>query len=744
MLQDLKKYWKNDLVAAISVSLVALPLGLGIAIASEAPPISGLISAIVGGLVTTFIRGSKLAINGPGAGAIVVILTGNHMLADPGQSGFPYVLAAICIAGALQVVMGLLKLGRLGEVVPSSVVHGMLAAIGVIILVKQLHVGLGHHSTADSAMDSIFELPVSIFNLHPLITLVTLTGLAIAIIHPRIKNKLIHFIPSSVWILVITIPLVFIYRNWITDLLGITSSALSYPESQLISFPSDLWSGLLFPNFGKVGTLGFWLVVFSIMIVTTIESLISTKAVDNLDPEQRKTNLNKDLIGVGLSTIVSGAIGGLPVITVIVRSSVNISNNGKTSNANFFHGLIVLFFVVALRPVLEEVPMAALAAILVYTGYRLASPREFADAYDRGEEQLLVMASTLLSVLIYGLLWGIFLGLCASFLVQWIKSRMNMRAFVMAIFRPKLNTHQLHDKYEVKMSGVFNFLNLLKVKGALRSAPSNERVEINMGDAILVDFTVMEYLNEYGKQYQEKGGEWEIAGLDIHETTSSHPNSMRTLSPQHQHSPRWMNQHQRELMKTAAYFGWQFAIGKEYGFSDLERFEFFRKHPIEYVHNVSSGLVEDYNLFFRVMDVVFDEGALQAKTLYDTTLMVIDLRMHIPEFVVDREELYDRIFSDSGFNDIDFEEDPEFSKRVLLSGTVPHLVRGLFTEPLRKFLLEHQQYHVEANTDQLLIFGDLKPLSSEEIKELYLFAYSLCSYLGQPKHEKKSAISEQP
>ena len=217
------------------------------------------------------------------------------MLADPGQSGFPYVLAAICIAGALQVVMGLLKLGRLGEVVPSSVVHGMLAAIGVIILVKQLHVGLGHHSTADSAMDSIFELPVSIFNLHPLITLVTLTGLAIAIIHPRIKNKLIHFIPSSVWILVITIPLVFIYRNWITDLLGITSSALSYPESQLISFPSDLWSGLLFPNFGKVGTLGFWLVVFSIMIVTTIESLISTKAVDNLDPEQRKTNLNKDL-----------------------------------------------------------------------------------------------------------------------------------------------------------------------------------------------------------------------------------------------------------------------------------------------------------------------------------------------------------------------------------------------------------------------------------------------------------------
>ncbi len=733
MLTEIKKYWRNDLIAAISVSLVALPLGLGIAIASDAPPISGLISAIVGGLVTTFIRGSRIAINGPGAGAIVVILTGNQLLADGNASGFPYVLAAICFAGLLQVIMGFAKLGRLGEVVPSAVVHGMLAAIGVIILVKQLHVGLGHHNYAQSAMDSIFDLPGSLFNLHPLITLVTVTGLLIAIYHPRIKNKLIHFIPSSVWVLVITIPLVFIYRNWITSFLGITSEAFIYPEKQLITFPEDLWSGLMFPDFGKVGTVDFWLVVFSITIITTIESLISTKAVDKIDPEHHRTNLNKDLMAVGVSSIISGAIGGLPVITAIVRSSVNISNNGKTKYSNFFHGVIVLLFIIVFRPVLEEVPMAALAAILVYTGYRLASPREFADAYDRGEEQLLVMVSTLLSVLIYGLLWGIALGLGAAFLVQWIKSRTTMKSFVQAIFKPKITSQQHPEYFELKFGGVFNFLNLLKVKQAFKDSPKDEKLIINLSDAILADFSVMEYLNEYGTLIRDRGGSFDIRGTELHETTSDHPYSMRILTPQHQHSARWMNQHQREIMKTAAFFGWQFVIGKEYGFDELKRFEFFKTHPIEYIHNVSSGLLRDHNLFFRIMDVVFDEGALQAKTLYDTTLMVIDLRNPIPEFSLEKEELFDRIFSTGGFNDINFDEDPEFSRGILLRGTIVKSVRKLFNQEMRQFILQNRGYHIESTSDQLLIFSEMKPLSSEELKELNEFAHGLIKYLSQEK-----------
>ena len=731
MLSDIKKYWRNDLIAAMSVSLVALPLGLGIAIASDAPPISGLISAIVGGLVTTFIRGSRIAINGPGAGAIVVILTGNQLLADGDASGFPYVLAAICFAGLLQVIMGFAKLGRLGEVVPSAVVHGMLAAIGVIILVKQLHVGLGHHNYAQSAMDSIFDLPGSLFNLHPLITLVTVTGLIIAIYHPRIKNKLIHFIPSSVWVLVITIPLVFIYRNWITSFLGITSDAFIYPSNQLITFPADLWSGLMFPDFGKIGTLNFWLVVFSITIITTIESLISTKAVDKIDPEQHRTNLNKDLVAVGVSSMISGAIGGLPVITAIVRSSVNISNNGKTKYSNFFHGIIVLLFIIVFRPVLEEVPMAALAAILVYTGYRLASPREFADAYDRGEEQLLVMVSTLLSVLIYGLLWGIAFGLGVAFLVQWIKSRTTMKSFVQAIFQPKITPHQLPEHFEIRLGGVFNFLNLLKVKQALKDAPKDEKMLINLEGAILADFSVMEYLHEYGNRIRDRGGFYEINGTELHETTSDHPYSMRILTPQNQHSARWMNQHQREIMKTAAFFGWQFVIGKEYGFEELKQFEFFKSHPIEYIHNVSSGLLKEYNLFFRIMDVVFDEGALQAKTLYDTTLMVVDLRHPIPEFSLEKEELYDRIFSTGGFNDINFKEDSDFSKRILLRGTIVKSVRKLFNEEMRGYITQNQIYHIESTSDQLLIFSEMKPLNAEEVKALNSFVHGLTKFLGQ-------------
>jgi len=208
---------------------------------------------------------------------------------------------------------------------------------------------------------------------------------------------------------------------------------------------------------------------------------------------------------------------------------------------------------------------------------------------------------------------------------------------------------------------------------------------------------------------------------------------MRILTPQHQHSARWMNQHQREIMKTAAFFGWQFVIGKEYGFDELKRFEFFKTHPIEYIHNVSSGLLRDHNLFFRIMDVVFDEGALQAKTLYDTTLMVIDLRNPIPEFSLEKEELFDRIFSTGGFNDINFDEDPEFSRGILLRGTIVKSVRKLFNQEMRQFILQNRGYHIESTSDQLLIFSEMKPLSSEELKELNEFAHGLIKYLSQEK-----------
>ena len=724
-----KAHWKQDLLASISVSLVALPLALGIAIASDTPPMSGLIAAIIGGIVTTFFRGSHVAINGPAAGLIVVILTGNTLLADVDASGFPYVLAAICVAGIFQVLLGLFKLGRLGEIVPESVVEGMLAAIGIIIFAKQAHIGLGHSSKASSAMGSLLEIPGSIFRLDPKITIITLISLAILIVYPRVRNKLFHFVPAPVWVLVFAVPFVILYRYVISDVIGLDSGAFIFPDSQLIDLPQNLFENFLFPNFSKIGTGSFWLVVISIMIVASIETLISTKAVDNLDPLQRKTDLNKDLMAIGLSSTVSGFLGGLPIITVIVRSSVNVSNNARTKLSNFFHGVILLIFIVALKPIVEEIPLAALAAILIHTGFKLASPKSFVNAYEKGEEQLLEMAFTVLCVLIYGLLWGIALGLCMAFLVQWIKSRMTMQSFVMAIWKPKINGTQKDNEYELKLGGVFNFLNLLRTKAVVRKLPTNEKVVINFSEAILIDHTTMQYLSGYGFKFEKAGGNWNLRGLNNHESTSSHPNSMRLLQPQHQNSPHWMTDHQRDMMKLSAHYGWQFVIGKEFKTGELSSFPVFRNHPVEYVHNTITGLLPELNLYFAMQDVVFDEGAWMGKIVYDTTVITIDLNQKLPEFVLEKEELFDKILQRAGFGDIDFEEDKEFSDKALLRASDVGTARDLFHSELRSFVVLNSDYHVECTGGKLLVFNKTSHLKVQEMQAMMRYSIDLIQLL---------------
>lgn len=737
-----KQYWKHDLIASISVALVALPLGLGIAIASNTPPIAGLIAAIVGGLLVTFIRGSHVAINGPGAGIIVAVLTGVDLLADENGGGFPYVLAAICMAGLLQILIGLFRMGRLAELVPNAVVEGMLAAIGIIILGKQVHIGLGQNSTADSAMGSLLEIPGSLLRLDPRIAAITAVSLFIMIIYPRIRNKLFHFLPAPVWVLIFAVPFVFLYEHLVADIMLITDPSILFPQDQLIDLPADLWADRISPNFSKMNTASFWLVTISIMIMASIETLISTKAIDNLDPLSRKTNLNRELLAVGIGTAVSGLIGGLPVMTVIVRSSVNINNNAKTRMSNFYHGAILLALLLLLKPVVEEVPLAALAAILIFTGYKLAAPKQFADAYERGEEQLLIMVITVLAVLLYGLMGGIALGICMTFIVQWIKSRMSMQNFVQAVFRPKMTLDEHEGLHELKLNGVFNFLNMLRLKALIKKLPEAAQVKVDLSQAILIDFSVMGYLKAVGKSIQSNGGQWNLIGLDDHETTSNHPHSMRLLQPQNVQSTRWMNDRQRDLMKFASQHRWQFAIGKEWANDDLRGFPIFKAHTVEYVHNCMNGQLQENVNFFRLQDIVFDEGALIGKIVYHTTTLIVDLREEWPPFALEREELYDKLLQMAHYNDVDFDDDPEFSDKMVLSSEHPNEIRNLFSAELRKHVCKHSTYRMECSGSQLLVFENTRLLNTEDIQQMIDFADAFLSLAIKPIAEAKEGAEK--
>ena len=258
-----------------------------------------------------------------------------------------------------------------------------------------MHVVMGTHSDAENTIGIIADIFYKIPEINPFIAIISGIGIILLLFHARISYKVFHFIPAPVWVLAIAVPIVLLYTYLEVNEIAVFGEAFTAPKDYLIDIPSDWTQSFVFPDFSKIFTGTFWMAVISINLLSTVITLAGTKAVDKLDPYKRKTNMNSDLVGVGISSIISGAVGGLPIITVIVRSTVNVHNNAKTKWSNFYHGLFILFFVLLLTPIIQLFPKAALAAVLVITGIKLASPRLFREIYDQGLEQMIFFISTI-------------------------------------------------------------------------------------------------------------------------------------------------------------------------------------------------------------------------------------------------------------------------------------------------------------------------------------------------------------
>ena len=406
-LAGLKENWRSDLQSGLLVFLIALPLCLGISVASGFPPSAGIITAIIGGVLVSRISGSYLTINGPAAGLIVVVLAAVQALGEgDALAGYRYTLAAIVVASVLQVLMGVYKMGQLSSFFPTSVVHGMLAAIGIIIIATQTHVMLGVTPEPGSLFSVITQIPHSLLSMNAEIGLISFLGLLILIVWPFTESR----IPAPV--IAVLVGIIF---AWHFDLAQDQAASRS---KFVVGIPDDFLAGFYFPDFSKITTMAFWEAVLGISLVGSLESLLSATAVDKLDPYKRTSDLDRDLTAIGLGNFVAGLMGGLPMIAEIVRSSANINNGAKTAWANFFHGLILLLFVVLFTGFIQSIPLASLAALLVYTGYRLASPETFYRVKEIGKEQLFIFVVTIIGVLATDLLIGVLLGIIVKLAIN--------------------------------------------------------------------------------------------------------------------------------------------------------------------------------------------------------------------------------------------------------------------------------------------------------------------------------------
>lgn len=538
-LPGLLENWRSDLTAGFLVFLIALPLCLGIAMASGFPPMSGIITAVVGGLVVSRISGSYVTINGPAAGLIVVILSAVQSLGQgDAMAGYRYTLAAILVASVFQIAMGLFKAGRLNAYFPASVVHGMLAAIGIIIMAKQIHVMLGVKPESGEILATIAEIPHSVANLNPEIALIGFTGLGILILWALVKNPKLKRIPGPLLVVAAGMAMERYFDldhehvyMFMPDQTFLPHHEYTVGPKFLVSLPGDVLNGFYFPDFGKIGTTAFWGAVISICLVGSLETLLSTTAVDKLDPYKRYSDLNRDLTAVGVGNLLASSVGGLPMIAEIVRSSANVANGARTGWSNFFHGLFLAVFVIFFPWLIHEIPLASLASLLVYTGFRLASPREFAKTMDIGREQLVIFVVTIIGVLATDLLVGVLIGIVTKVLIHLARGvkPTNLLKISYGITQPD------PDTIEVRMHGSAIFSNFIALKSELAALPDGKTVIFDLSDAFLIDHTVMEFIDHYRQDYIDRGGQCQVLGMEALQASSSHPLSVRRKS---QFSPK--------------------------------------------------------------------------------------------------------------------------------------------------------------------------------------------------------------
>lgn len=485
--------WKNmryDIPASVVVLLVALPLCLGIALASGAPLFSGLISGVVGGVVVGFLSKSPLSISGPAAGLTTIVFSAIQTL--PSYQAF---LLAVCLAGAIQILLGFLRAGVVGDFIPSAVIKGMLAAIGLILILKQLPHAVGYNASyegddafKEAAGGNTFTSLLDIVQDHIMwgSTLVALVSLIFLFWWDKVQARAVgalRYVPGPLVVVVFGIAANAAFQAWFPS--------LAIDEAHLVGVPltasfEEFKAHFTLPDFSLITNHQIWITALTIALVASVETLLSIEAIDKLDPFKRVTPTSRELMAQGVGNLTSGMLGGLPVTSVIVRSSANAMAGGRTKLSAITHGLLLLFCILAIPSLLNKIPLSALAAILIAVGYKLTKPSIFLKKYEKGWSQFIPFVVTITAILLTDLLIGILIGVSVGIIFILIQNYASAIQFV-----SDGNNYLLRSKKDLF------FMHKAELKKKLARIPNGASVIIDLRRLSFIDLDNIEIINDF-------------------------------------------------------------------------------------------------------------------------------------------------------------------------------------------------------------------------------------------------------
>ncbi len=720
----LKEHWQTDLPAALWVFMISLPISMGIAIMSGFPVTSGILSAAIGAIFLTFLSSSSVSIKAPSITMITLVYMAVHQLGSHPEKGVQYTLVVIVLAGLIQVFLGLIRAGHWFVAIPSAVVYGLILSIGVHILIISLPDLLGISVEAYQMQDILVALVQNVWEINTSVAFIGLASLFILIFPSLFRYNFEGHIPGVFIILLVGVILSFYF--------GLPQEPAS--EAYLVQVPERLSQIFIFPDFSvHIWPSIHWPSLYyalSIALLGTLESLLNIKSIEAIDVYRRRCLMNRELMVIGVGNILCGLVGAVPLISTMENSSVNVNQGALTRWSSLYQGVFLIIVLLVIYPLFQYIPLATLTAIVVYTAYKFNSPEFFRNLREIGPEQIVIFLSTGLIAFIFGVLWGILGGIVITLVIYLI-----LGSSFACLFRTRVDIIR-KNPYKVKVSvfGAALATNYLVIRRKLNQVIGSEKLIIDLSKTKVVDHNFLELIYYFAHLHGLNDGRIELQGLKNHHPLSKHPlATLRVVRKRKARTPNTqerLDERQIDIQGVASVNNARLEVNLTYDGVALQGFYFARGYEIRYRENKFMKFHRSNPMEFS--DVFLSKGIRMSEQSFKmSVLLVTVVEVAVPDFYLTTEDLVDKVLQSVGYEDIDFEEHPEFSEKYMLNGEKRDEIRRFFTADLIAFLEKNPRLNIEVSNNRMAFYQEKSLMSRIELEDAIDFIEGLLDVVTQ-------------